>query len=418
MPVILACAFAVLGSQRPRPVHIGILLDTIMAEMGDGPFTQWALPTRPSPAPTAVAAAASLMALARRPIIAAGGDAVGAVADLRARAEHLGTPVFMTINDKGILPAGHPLILSGNLDLQAMRDEMAACDVILAMGNEFGETEMYPEPHPLRINSSLIRIDIEPLHLTNLVPATPGIVSDAELACTALLATLRAAGPARRQGATRTSQLRHRIEADLWPACKTDRALMAAIVKALPDAVIASDQTEPVYAANPFHQAARPKSCLNLSLVYGTLGHGLPAVLGAGLGAPRRPSVCLIGDGGLRFSLAELASAVAARVGSAIIVWNNASYGEIKTMMAERGISPISVDLLAPDFVTRAEAMGCHAMAPTDLAGLKTAQAASALRDVPTLIEFRDPSALAQAFRSRDGEALAAGPQARGAEDR
>ena len=165
------------------------------------------------------------------------------------------------------------------------------------------------------------------------------------------------------------------------------------------DAIIAGDQTEPVYAANQFHQPSRPRSYFNSSTGYGTLGYGLPAALGAKLGAPDRPSVCLIGDGGLQFSLAELASAVEARIASAIIVWNNASYGEIKSMMAERGIPQIGVDIYAPDFVALGKAMGCNAEAPDDIASFKGALAASVLRDVPTLIEIRDPSKLADALR-------------------
>ncbi len=400
LPGILACAFAVFGSQRPRPVHIEIPLDVIVAEMGDGPFVPWALPTKPGPQPAAIATAATLLANARRPMIVAGGGAAGAATEIRAIAEHLNAPVFMTINGKGILPANHPLILSGNLGLAAMRSEMAACDVILAVGTEFGETEMYPEPHPLQINGQLIRIDIDPLQLTTSVPAALGIVSDAKLACAPLLAELRGTAPvSNTDGAVRASLVREQIDATLWPACQTHRGLMAAIAEVFPHAIIAGDQTEPVYAANQFYQSASPRSYFNSSTGYGTLGYGLPAAFGAKLGAPSRASVCLIGDGGLQFSLAELTSAVEAKIASAIIIWNNASYGEIKAMMAERAIPQIGVDILAPDFVALSKAMGCHAEAPSDIAGFKAALAASILRDVPTVIEIRDPSSLADAFR-------------------
>jgi acetolactate synthase-1/2/3 large subunit len=401
LPGILACAFAVFGSQRPRPVHIEIPLDVIVAEMGEGPFVPWSLPTQPGPQPAAIAKAANLLVHSRRPMIVAGGGAVGAAAEIRAIAEHLNAPVFMTINGKGILPAAHPLILSGNLGLAPMRSEMATCDVILAVGTEFGETEMYPEPHPLQINGQLIRIDIDPLQLTTSVPAALGIVSDAKLACVPLLAELRRLGPvAPADGEARASLVRAQIDATLWPACKAHRGLMAAIAEVFPDAIIAGDQTEPVYAANQFYQSASPRSYFNSSTGYGTLGYGLPAALGAKLGAPDRASVCLIGDGGLQFSLAELTSAVEAKIASAIIVWNNASYGEIKAMMAERAIPQIGVDILAPDFVALGKAMGCHAEAPSDIAGFKAALAASILRDVPTVIEIRDPSSIADAFRT------------------
>ena len=396
LPGILACAFAVFGSQRPRPVHIEIPLDVIVAEMGETPILPWSLPTRPGPSPDAVAQAAALLTMAKRPMIVAGGGAAGAADDIRAIAEHLDAPVFLTINGKGILPAGHPLLLSGNLGLAPMRQEMAASDVIFAIGTEFGETEMYPDPHPLQITGKLIRIDLDPLQLTTSVPAALGIVSDARLACGPIRAAVvaEAAKPAG-QGADRAAKLRAAIDAVLWPACQTHRGLMAAITSVFPDAIIAGDQTEPVYAANQFYQSASPRSYFNSSTGYGTLGYGLPAAFGAKLGAPDRAAICLIGDGGLQFSLSELAAAVEAKIATAVIVWNNASYGEIKAMMAERDIPQIGVDIRPPDFVALGKAMGCFAAAPHDLEGFKAELAASVLRDVPTLIEIRDPSPLA-----------------------
>jgi acetolactate synthase-1/2/3 large subunit len=156
----------------------------------------------------------------------------------------------------------------------------------------------------------------------------------------------------------------------------------------LPEAIVAGDQTEPVYAANQFHQSPRPRSYFNSSTGYGTLGYGLPAAFGAKLGAPHRPAVCLIGDGGLQFSLPELASAVEAKIAAAIVVWNNHSYGEIKAFMKERSIPEIGVDIFTPDLVALAKAMGCAASKPATVDELKRELKASTARDIPTLIEI------------------------------
>ena len=106
----------------------------------------------------------------------------------------------------------------------------------------------------------------------------------------------------------------------------------------------------------------------------------------------------MIGDGGLQFSVQELASAVEARIPAAVIVWNNTSYGEIKAFMAERDIPQIGVDIFTPDFVGLARALGCTASTPTNIEELQRELAASATRDVPTLIEIRAGSALAQSL--------------------
>jgi acetolactate synthase-1/2/3 large subunit len=282
-----------------------------------------------------------------------------------------------------------------------LRAELEASDVVLAIGTEFGETEMYPEPRPLVFGGRLIRIDIDPLQLTTAIPSALAITADARLACGQILTSLQELGaPAKRGGVRRATTLRDAVEKGLWPACRTHRKLIETVMTALPDAIVAGDQTEPVYAINQIHQAPQPRSYFNSSTGYGTLGYGLPAAFGAKLGAPGRPSVCLIGDGGLQFSLPELASAVEAKIPVAVIVWNNESYGEIKAFMAERGIPQIGVDIFTPDLASLAASMGCGFSRPTSIADLRDALIRSTKSDVPTVIEIKARSALADALAS------------------
>ncbi|MGE0241308.1 MAG: 5-guanidino-2-oxopentanoate decarboxylase [Parvibaculaceae bacterium] len=395
LPEVLARAFAVFASGRPRPVHIEIPLDVITARM-DGAAKAWPLPSRPAPDPQLVAAAAGLLAKARTPLIVAGGGGADAATEIRKLAETLDAPVFTTINGKGILPKGHKLALAGNLGMAPAQDELAKSDVVLAIGTEFGETEMYPEPRDIVIEGKLIRIDIDPLQLVNQLPADVAIFADSTLAVGALNQALGGTARAKRNGEERAASLRQKIEKGLWPQCRTHGRLLGVIGEALPDVVIAGDQTEPVYAANQTYEAPQPRSYFNSSTGYGTLGYGLPAAIGAKLGQFQRPAVCLIGDGGLQFSLPELASAVEAQVPLAVVIWNNTGYGEIKAYMRDRQIPEIGVDIYTPDFVTIAQGLGCHAVRPADIAALRNELAQSATRKVPTIIEIRAGDALAR----------------------
>src|SRR5262245_34808502 len=155
LPDVLARAFAVFAGGRPRPVHIEIPLDVITAEVGALAATAWALPPRPAPDGGAIARAATLLRRAKRPIVIAGGGSADVGSGLRDLAVHLDAPVFSTINGKGALPPGHPLALAGNLGMEAVRAELAQCDVVLAVGTEFGETEMYPDARPVEIAGRL-----------------------------------------------------------------------------------------------------------------------------------------------------------------------------------------------------------------------------------------------------------------------
>jgi acetolactate synthase-1/2/3 large subunit len=84
----------------------------------------------------------------------------------------------------------------------------------------------------------------------------------------------------------------------------------------------------------------------------------LPASTGAGLAAPQRPVVCLVGDGGLQFSLGELAVLREVDAWTAIIIWNNRGFGEIRTAMIAAQIQPAGVDVQPPDFALLSAAYG------------------------------------------------------------
>jgi acetolactate synthase-1/2/3 large subunit len=398
LPEVLARAFAVFSSGRPRPVHIEIPLDVIVEPVADLPAKAWPLPCRPAPPAELVARAAGELARARRPLIVAGGGAADAAREIAALAERLDAPLFMTINGRGIVRPGHALALAGNLGMAPLRAELAESDVVLAIGTEFGETEMYHDQRPLTFGGTLIRVDIDPAQLVTQLPATLPIAADARLTAAALLVELGKVARPAGDGAKRAAALRERVAHSLWPACAIHRSLLAIVGEILPDAVVAGDQTEPVYAANQFYEAPRPRSFFNSSTGYGTLGYGLPAAFGAKLGVPQRPVVCLIGDGGLQFSAPELAAAAEAGIATTIIVWNNRGYGEIKAYMADRGIPEIGVDILTPDFVGLADALGCVGARPETIEALRHDLAASAGRTVPTLIEIQAGSALAQAL--------------------
>jgi len=98
--------------------------------------------------------------------------------------------------------------------------------------------------------------------------------------------------------------------------------------------------------------------------------------------------ICLIGDGGLQFTLPELASAVEAAVPVIVLLWNNRGYAEIRKYMVERDIEPIGVDIYTPDFLALAIGFGCCAASAHTPAVLANELKQAAARRVPTLIEI------------------------------
>jgi len=67
-------------------------------------------------------------------------------------------------------------------------------------------------------------------------------------------------------------------------------------------------------------------------------------------------SVCIIGDGGLQFTMSELGTARDTNANTVFLVWNNGGYREIETSMTAAGVSPVGVTPTPPDFIKVAEA--------------------------------------------------------------
>ena len=388
---VLARAFAVFDSARPGPVHIELPLDVITAKVERDSLRVAGTRFRPGPSDTGIAAATALLRSASNPFIVLGGGTQDAADEALELVDRLGVRTVLTVNAKGVLPAQHPLNLGSRMPQKPVLDALQAADVVLAVGTELGETDTLLFDDQLRISGQVIRIDIEPEQITrNVLPAV-SICADAGLAMKALSAALTDFKPFKHQ--QEVAELRKAAD-DLAPtAYQQHGRLMDLVAETLPGVVIVGDSTQPVYGANLFYEADGPRRFFNSSTGYGTLGYGLPAALGAKLALPDTPVVSLIGDGGLQFSIAELATAVELNLAVPVLVWNNSGYGEIKRYMIERDIPTIGVDIYTPDFITIARGFGCEACKVSTREEFVEAMIDANQAERPTLIEI--PEALA-----------------------
>lgn len=395
LPGVLAEAFAVFRSRRPRPVHIEIPLDVIVAEASHISRKALRTPARPRPKSAKIAEAAKLLRNAQRPLMVLGGGAQDAVASARAVVERLGAIVVTTVNGMGILPPDHPLSIGSTISRPLVLEEMARADVVLAVGTELGETDtwLFEGKHP-RFDGKVIRIDIEAEQLSRNASPDIAIHSDADLALKSLAVALADFKADAEAATERAAGLRRQLQDMLVGPQLAHQRVMDAVQEALPDVIVAGDSAQPVYSANLFFKAQQPRTYFNSTTGYGTLGYALPAALGAKLAAPDRPVVALIGDGGLQFTIGELATAVELGLPVVILVWNNKGYYEIKKYMAERGIPQIGVDLYTPDFLTIAQGFGCRAVRAESLGHLQGALREAQNTRGPTLIEIDEASAL------------------------
>lgn len=397
LPVVLARAFALFQAGRPRPVHIEIPLDVLVEEADELLASLPVNIDRAGAAPAAVHRMSELLASAQRPLILAGGGAIDAAPELTRLAELLDAPVALTINAKGMLPTSHPLLIGSTQSLVATRALVAEADVVLAIGTELAETDYdVTFAGGFEIPGKLLRIDIDADQTVRNYPPHVALVADSRNAAQALLSMLTQKPLAERRndwGQVRATRLRNELAASWDAPTLAQTRLLETVLYELPEAVFVGDSTQPVYTGNLTFNPERPRRWFNASTGYGTLGYALPAAIGAWLGGQldngaRPPVVCLIGDGGLQFTLPELASAVEARVPVIVLLWNNQGYEEIKKYMVNRAIEPVGVDIYTPDFVAVAKGLGCAAQAISSIDELRAALRKATDRQGPTLIEI------------------------------
>ncbi|MET7511935.1 5-guanidino-2-oxopentanoate decarboxylase [Streptomyces sp. NPDC005480] len=390
----VARAFSLFRTERPRPAHIEVPLDLLEATEPAGPVRRAPLLTPRASDSASLDAASALLAGAVRPGLVLGGGARGAAEQCRALAERLGAPVATTANGKGIVDERHPLALGVSLHSASVQKWLADCDVVLAVGTELAESDLWSAPPAL--GGRLIRVDVDPAQMYAGVPADVALVGDAQATVQALKERLaKVPGPASADAASRTTAAvlasrndETRARDARWvPYLEAIRSVLA------PDAVVTSDSAQCCYYGALPHLPVGPEGRYLHPTGFGTLGYALPAAIGAKTACPERQVVAISGDGGLQFSVQELATAAQLQLPLPVVVFDNGGYGEIRDEMAARGDAPAAVDHARVDLAGLARAFGgrgASAHSPGELAALLTRALAT---PGPTLITVPEETA-------------------------
>lgn len=388
---------------RPRPVAVEIPIDLQFQE-GQVPPVSWAAPTPQAPDAGAVTEAARLLQEARRPVLWAGGGVIrsGAEAALAALARRLDIPVVTSVEGRGSLSDDDPLCAGSLTGASAMRQLIESADLVLAVGTHF---QMYQTAFwKLRL-PKLVHIDIDPGVFDRRYQAEHTIVADARLALEALVAEVGAGNV--EEGWLHAAQVACETARETaFGAIGADhRQISDSIRRHLPDdGIIVRDPTIPAYTwADALLPVRRARTSLRSTSR--AIGPGLPLAIGAAVGSGT-PVVAIHGDGGLMLSLGELATAAQYRLPVTLCVFNDGGYGVLRGIERTTFPGPShDVDLMTPDFVTLANAMGWTGTAVSSPAEFDTAFAAAVAAGEPNLIEI-DMTALTPITHRATGRPL------------
>jgi acetolactate synthase-1/2/3 large subunit len=393
-------------SMTPRmgPVHLTLPSD--IAKTEDRPESERAArSSAPATAsPEALDRVADRIMGAARAAIVIGID-VNPLVDtpaVRAFAEALGVPVFVTPKAKGIFPEDHPLffgVCAGVSGDAVVCEWLGRADVLVGVGFDPVESDKvwhHTMPlvsiGPMSIATSQFQPVAEavgdlPSSLATLTTRlggktfawTPG---DRDRFRTELETVLRPASrPRGLSGFELTRRLRERFPRDT--VCVTDVGSVKMV----------TSQAWTAYEPLTFFESN------GLS----AMSYGFPGAMAARLQFPTRPILCTIGDGGFGMTIAELETCVRARLHFVTVVYNDSSLSLIDVAQERRGYPTTGVRHGRVDFAAAAAAFGAWSRRVETMDELDAALRESAGITRPVVIDaVVDPAEYRAHTRPRD----------------
>ena len=364
----VARAFYIASTGRPGPVVLDISKD---AQVGRTVFehkpVDFIRSYRPWPEINAerVAEAAALIDAAERPFALVGQGVIlsGAEQQLKDFLEKADIPAGATMLGLSAMPSDFRLNkgmlgMHGNVGPNRKTNQ---CDVLIAIGMRFddrvtGELKSYAR------QAKIIHLDIDASEQGKNVRADVKVLGDAKASLSALTNAVR---PARHTAwiesfaTDEAEEWEKVIEKEIHP---TDGKLhMGEVVRRVSEAtnhnaVLVTDVGQNQMVGVRYFQYTQTRSVVT-SGGLGTMGFGLPAAIGAKLGAPDRTVCLFVGDGGLQMTIQELGTIMQERLDVKIILLNNHFLGMVRQWQELFFNERYSAtEMENPDFVTIARA--------------------------------------------------------------
>jgi acetolactate synthase I/II/III large subunit len=350
IPDLLRQAFREATSGTPAPVNLlfagkegDIESDEAELElMAEDTFTQ--VPAfRPMPEAARVAEAARVLKKAKRPVIVAGGGArlAGAGPEVLKLARALSIPVATSLNGKSLIPENEPLYIGvpGTYSRSCTNKILKRADLVLYVGSQTGGmvTHFWRIPP---VGTPVIQIGIDPSDLGRNYPNAVSVLGDAKATLQALLEAVGGGGKAKPAGNKKWVEEVQAAVAEWRAEVKPLRESGAEPMRPeriwkelgdwLPrDTIVLSDTGHAGMWSSQQLWVSKPWDFLRAA---GSLGWAFPASLGAKVAMPKKPVVCVTGDGGFWYHLQELETAVRCGIPTVTLVNNNNSLNQETTI--------------------------------------------------------------------------------------
>ena len=407
IPGVIAEAFHIATTGRPGPVLVDIAKDALQK------MTTFNWPAsiklagynpKTTPEAQAITDAAALIAQSSKPVFYVGGGVIkaNAHAELRQLVELLGGPVVTTLMARGAFPDSHPL----HMGMPGMHGTVAAvtalqkADLLITLGARFDD-RVTGKLSTFAPNAKILHADIDPAEIGKNRHADVAVVGDVKETITALIPALKAALAKNKPDFTAWLRQMNSLKSTypLGFDIPEDGSLSPQLVIQRlgqisgTDTIFTAGVGQHQMWASQFISYEHPRTWLN-SGGAGTMGYGVPAAMGAKVGAPDTTVWAIDGDGCFQMTNQELVTCALNNIPIKVAIINNESLGMVRqwqTLFYDSRYSNTSLESKrVPNFPLLAEAMGCVGLScdrPEDLD--KTIEKAMSINDQPVVVDFR-----------------------------
>jgi acetolactate synthase-1/2/3 large subunit len=385
IPAALARAFYIARSGRPGPVVVDITKD---AQVNELDFVYEPVKHIRSYKPESpiefhqIEDAAKLINLSKKPLALVGQGVVlgNAEKELLEFIEKSGIPAAWTLLGLSAMPSDHPqnvgmLGMHGNYGPNIKTNE---ADLIIAIGMRFDD-RVTGDLNKYATNAQIIHLEIDPAEINKNIHAD-----------VPLLGNVKKTLPLLTNKITKTVHAEWLKEFEACANIEYDRIIekqlapdkggitMGEVISKVSsafddDAVMVTDVGQHQMMAARYFKFKQSRSVVT-SGGLGTMGFGVPAAMGAKLGAPERPVCVFVGDGGFQMTIQELGTIFQTKIPVKIILLNNNFLGMVRQwqeLFFDKRYA--STELINPDFQTIAKGYHVPSTKVTEREELDTA---------------------------------------------
>ncbi len=397
IPDHLMEAFQRFGNRRPRPIELELPTD-LLGNRADVEILGPRDAGIPQGDPAMVELALQLLLKAKRPAIVVGEEVqmLGGTDEIVRLAEALGAPVVTSDGAKGAFPEDHPLSLGQMLGGRIWGENpaqkwLSTCDAVVILGSIMPYRSTAGVQ--LKLPETVIHVLLDCDSIGKNYAAAVPIVANSQAVARQWLDAIGDSDVGKGQSyLNEVASVKNDIHRTLQETWGNELRVFEAIREVAPrDTIFSLDPTVP---------ASRAARCLT---IYGPrtymhphgwagLGFAFPAALGAKVGKPDSPVVCITGDGGFQYNFQELATAAQYGIHPVILMFNDNAWGVLKKYQQDRfGDRLFATDLVNPDFAKLFDSYGFGATRVSTVAELGPALDAAISSGKTHLVEVAIP---------------------------